>query len=332
MKITILITLLVVQALCSIEFSQFVAQYSKEYSKDEHSYRQKVFLENIKKYEEHNRNKENTFKMGVNEHSDKTEEEFASIMFMRPISADSLKRMYGNIKVDNTTRSKDPLPTSFDWREKGAVAPVKNQGSCGSCWTYSTTGNIEGVNFLKYNKLVRLSQQQLIDCDKECGTDPVDGTKYCDSGCHGGWMMTAFQSIIKQGGIDTEESYDSFGKTNGCEFKADKIGAKLSSWKMLSNEEDTLAQQLIETGPISVAFDASPIMWYSSGIVTGRSCNPKTMSHAVLLVGFGEENGKKYWIVKNSWGSGWGEKGYFRILRGGNTCGIATVPCTSVIA
>jgi cathepsin F len=114
--------------------------------------------------------------------------------------------------------------------------------------------------------------------------------------------------------------------------KKENIGAKLSSWKMLSSKEDELAQQLIDNGPISVAFNADKLFSYRSGIISGSSCDPKVMSHAVLLVGFGEQDGKKYWIVKNSWGPGWGMQGYFLISRGDNACGIATVPCTGIMA
>jgi cathepsin F len=160
---------------------------------------------------------------------------------------------------------------------------------------------------LKNKQLVPLSQQQLVDCDHECGTDPVDGTHYCDGGCQGGWMMTAFQYIVKAGGIDTEKSYPG-GTHQGskCLFNPSTIGAKLTSWKMLSKNEDELAQQLIENGPIAIALNAAKLFGYRSGIMSGASCDPLQMTHAVLIVGFGESNGKKYWIVKNSWGSGWG--------------------------
>ncbi|KAL0484127.1 cathepsin F [Acrasis kona] len=338
MKEALLTLVLVALAICTPHgddygidrFSQFIHDYNKEYTASEHSTRFRIFQDNLKRFEEHNQEQDASFFMDVNEFSDLTPSEFENKMLMVPISAESLQRMYAHIKVDNTTRSNDPLPTNFDWRDKGAVAPVKNQGACGSCWTYSTTGNIEGVNYIKHGQLVRLSQQQLIDCDQECGVDPVDGTKYCDGGCNGGWMMTAFQSIIKIGGIDKEEAY-SFNENKKCEFNKEAIGAKLSSWKMLSTTEDVLARQLFETGPISVAFDASGISGYSRGIIKAKHCDPKKMTHAVLIVGFGEEDGNKYWIVKNSWGPGWGEDGYFRIERGANVCGIATVPCTSVV-
>jgi cathepsin F len=315
------------------QFLAYVTKYNKNYASAlEYSLRFKNFWDNLKRIEEHNASKD-SFTMEINEFADLSVQEFSKIYLQRPISADSLRRMYGNVKVDNTTRTKGKVPTSFDWREKGAVTHVKNQGGCGSCWTYSTTGNIEGVNFVKTQKLVALSQQQLVDCDKECGTDPIDGTKYCDGGCQGGWMMTAFQYIIKAGGISTEEAYPG-GSHQGakCLFKNETIGVKLSSWKMLSTNEDELVQQLIDNGPIAVAFNAAKIMFYSRGIVTGSNCDPKQMTHAVLLVGFGEENGKKFYIVKNSWSASWGEKGYFRIERGTNACGIATVPCTAVVA
>jgi len=316
------------------KFMEFVDKYNKKYTAQEFETRFQIFQKNLQAVEQHNLNKD-TFTMDVNQFSDLSQQDFESQILMKPISAESLKRMYAHIQVDNAVRVRVAVNESFDWRPTGAVTPVKNQGGCGSCWTYSTTGNLEGVNFVKNKKLVPLSQQQLVDCDKECGTDPVDGTQYCDGGCNGGWMMTAFQHIIKVGGIDTEAAYPG-GSHQGtvCKFDKKNIGVMLSSWKMLSSDEETLAKQLVENGPIAVAFNAARLFAYSSGIIKASqsSCNPKVMSHAVLLVGFGEEAGTKFWIVKNSWSASWGEKGYFRIERGTNACGIATVPCTGVIA
>merc|ERR1719487_2628718 len=274
------------------KFLEFTNKYNKQYAPAEYDVRFKNFQENLIRIEKHNSCNKRNHDLGIDAFSDMTKAEFESKYLMKPFSADTLKRMYQHIKVDNSTKSKAPTPSSFDWREKGAVSAVKNQGGCGSCWTYSTTGNIEGINYIKNKKLVTLSQQELVDCDHECGKDPIDGTQYCDGGCNGGWMMTAFQYVIKAGGINTEASYPG-GTHQGskCLAKPENVGAKLSAWKMLSNNEEELAQQLVENGPVSVAFNTGKLFSYRSGIISGSSCDPKVMSHAVLLVGFGEQNG-----------------------------------------
>jgi C1A family cysteine protease len=145
-------------------------------------------------------------------------------------------------------------------------------------------------------------------------------------------MMTAMNYLIKAGGQDTEASYPTGVHSGGCKFTPAGIGAKITSWKFLSKNEDELAQQLIETGPIAVAFNAAKLFSYHSGVLTADGCDPTRMTHAVLLVGFGTEGGKKYWLVKNSWNTSWGISGYFMIERGNNACGIATVPLTAVHA
>jgi cathepsin F len=197
-------------------------------------------------------------------------------------------------------------------------------------WAFSTTGNVEGVHFKATKQLVSLSEQQLVDCDKECIT--WKGEESCDAGCNGGLMMSAYQYIIKNGGIDTEASYKYEAYDNKCRFKNSTIGAKISSWKYLPTDEDQLTAAVAEVGPVAVAINAELLQFYGSGIIKSvGSCDPDALDHGVLIVGFGTSNGTPYWLVKNSWSTGWGERGYFRIIRGKNACGIASVPSTSVV-
>ncbi|CAI5746198.1 unnamed protein product [Peronospora destructor] len=186
-------------------------------------------------------------------------------------------------------------PEAVDWEEKGGVTPIKNQGMCGSCWAFSTTGAVEGAAFVSSGKLPSLSEQELVDCDHNG-----------DMGCNGGLMDHAFAWIEDHGGICSEGDY---------EYK----GAAQMSLKV------AVAQQ-----PVSVAIEADQkaFQFYKTGVFN-LTCGT-SLDHGVLAVGYGTENGQKFWKVKNSWGPSWGEKGYIRLARGGNgpagKCGIASVP------
>ena len=214
---------------------------------------------------------------------------------------------------------------AIDWRTKGAVTPVKNQGSCGSCWSFSTTGNIEGQQFIHNKKLTPLSEQMLVSCDKT------------DSGCNGGLMDNAFNWLIKnrKGQIVTSAAYpyvSGSGSNPACragELDKMAVGATITSYTHLAKSEDTLAAYVLKTGPIAIALDASSFKSYTSGIMT--NCVSSRMNHAVLAVGFNDNNVPPYWIIKNSWGTSWGEKGYIRIAKGSNQCLLNSYSTTAVV-
>jgi cathepsin F len=214
------------------------------------------------------------------------------------------------------------LPISFDWREKDAVTHVKDQGQCGSCWAFSAVANIEGRNAVKNGKLSQFSEQQLVDCDHNG-----------DQGCNGGLMDNAFQYLMNAGGLELESEYPYAGRENTCRFDKSKVALKVTGFSDISKNEDEIAKVLIENGPLAVAINASPFQFYSGGIlkVTARSCNPRQLNHGVTLVGFGEEEGVKFWIVKNSWSAVWGEQGYIRLQRGVGACGINTMVSTAEV-
>ncbi len=222
-------------------------------------------------------------------------------------------------------------PPSVDWRTKGLVAEVKNQGQCGSCWAFSTVASLEGQHAKKTGKLVSLSEQNLVDCVK--GIKLANETDTCCNGCNGGLMDDAFEYLKEKqnGGIDTEAAYPYKGRDGTCSFATSSVGATISSFvDVPAGDEDALLDAVATVGPISVAVDAS-IGWqfYFGGILKPVLCSSKQghMDHGVTVVGYGtaDVNGTStdYWIVKNSWGKFWGEKGYIRIIRGKNACGIA---------
>jgi len=205
-----------------------------------------------------------------------------------------------------------------DWVSKGAVTGIKNQGQCGSCWSFSTTGSVEGAHFLSTGKLVSLSEQNLVDCSTSEGND----------GCNGGLMDYAFQYIIKNHGIDTEASY-SYTATgpNACHFKAADVGATITSYTDVASGNEAALATAVDKQPVSVAIDASHTSFqlYSSGVYYEPSCSTSQLDHGVLAVGYGTDGSSDFWYVKNSWGTSWGIKGYIWMSRNrNNNCGIAT--------
>jgi len=217
------------------------------------------------------------------------------------------------------TKKADP---AWDWRDHGAVADVKDQGGCGSCWAFSTIGNIEGQYAIKNKKVERFSEQQVVDCDKK------------SSGCGGGWMEWAMQYIQSQGGLELEADYPYAGVDNECTFDATKVAVKVKGNHFAPSKDETqIRDMLFENGPLSVAINANPLFSYKGGVVdlTASQCSPSALNHGVTLVGYGHDTKQNvdYWLLKNSWNSNWGEKGYFKYARGKGTCGVNTYVITA---
>jgi len=224
----------------------------------------------------------------------------------------------------------DDLPAHVDWRDQGVVSGVKDQGRCGSCWTFSTTGALEAHHAITYGgwRTSELAEQQMLDCAFD----------FENNGCNGGLPSHAFEYIHFAGGISREFSYpyraESSGDNTRCRFdpsvNKSAIGAKtIHSFNVTEGDEESIKRIVATVGPVSVAFQVvDDFRLYKRGIYSSQNCKqgPDDVNHAVLIVGYGQapETGKPYWIVKNSWGTQWGEEGYFRIERGRNMCGIAT--------
>ncbi|MCL4134937.1 UNVERIFIED_CONTAM: hypothetical protein GTU68_011866 [Idotea baltica] len=262
-----------------------------------------------------------SFDMKINKYGDKLPHEFVSTM-------NGLKGLYSpenkekRLKSSFTFIAPDEsvvLPKSVDWRTKGAVTPVKDQGDCGSCYAFGTTGALEAQHFRKTGKLVSLSEQNVIDCSSFFG----------NSGCDGGRIDSVFQYIKENKGIDTEESYPYNATVGKCRFNRKTVGAEDSGFvDIKEGNEDELMKAVALIGPVTVGIDArsDKFLAYKSGIYWNKWCSPADIDHAVLVIGFGTEDGKDYWLVKNSWGTSWGMDGYFKLARNAqNMCGVASM-------
>ncbi|KAJ8557538.1 hypothetical protein K7X08_003163 [Anisodus acutangulus] len=232
-------------------FKSFIQEYSKEYTtREEYIHRLGIFAKNLLRAAEHQA-LDPTAIHGVNQFTDLTSEEFER-MYMGVKGGDR-STLLGQIGSRGPPLEVKGLPERFDWREKGAVTDVKMQGTCGSCWAFSTTGSIEGANFIATGKLLNLSEQQLVDCDHTC--DKKD-KKACDSGCSGGLMTNAYKYLIEAGGIQEEDSYPYTGKRGECKFQPDKVAVKVSNFTNIPIDEQQIASYLVNHGPLAVGLNA----------------------------------------------------------------------------
>ena len=290
-------------------------EYSKDYPDEITELRRHTIWQANKKYvDEHNQHLADRlgFTVGLNEYSDLDSAEFAKQL--TGALPHSKPKPTGNTYVAVGSK----IPTSVDWRTKGVVTPVKNQGQCGSCWAFSCTGSLEGQHALKTGNLVSLSEQNLVDCSGSEGNE----------GCNGGWPQWADEYIIKNGGIDTEASYPYRAEDEKCRFKTADVGATCKSYTDITSEdEQALTEAIADVGPISVCIDAShaSFQMYSKGVYYEPDCSETELDHCVLAVGYGTDDSKDMYIVKNSWGTSWGMQGYIYMSRNrNNNCGIAT--------
>uniref|UniRef100_A0A6N2KGG1 Cysteine protease n=1 Tax=Salix viminalis TaxID=40686 RepID=A0A6N2KGG1_SALVM len=288
-------------------FRQWRERHRKVYGRaEEAEKRYGNFKRNLKYIIEKNGKKTTASgnRVGLNKFADLSNEEFRELYLSKvkkPINRRSIAR-------DRRQRNLQACdaPPSLDWRKKGVVTAVKDQGDCGSCWSFSTTGAIEGINAIVSGDLISLSEQELVDCDS---------TNY---GCEGGYMDYAFEWVIDNGGIDTEANYPYTGVDGTCNATKEEMRVVSIDGYEDVNETDSALLCATVQQPISVGMDGSALDFqlYTGGIYDGDcSDDPNDIDHAVLIVGYGSENGEDYWIVKNSWGTDWGMEGYFYIKR-----------------
>ena len=305
------------------EFRNYIQKYNKNYaSMNEFLARYAVFKHNFLRLR---RNDVASWE-GITKFSDMTEQEFARKYLTFNYDAMAALGLEKQIFVSNG----NDVPEAFDWREKGYVTRVRDQGSCGSCWAFSSIANIEGQYFKLKGELKEFSEQFLVDCDT------------IDMACQGGLMMNTFEFISQNGGFMYLEDYEYKGVKRKCEadpakyvdakvVKGIQYGTGSDTWREVDEEE--LKKILVEVGPLAVALNASSLSSYVKGVFDPTSCSVYGMNHAVTMVGYGhdEEEDKDYWLIKNSWGEDFGEDGYFRIRRGTGKCGINRYITTAVL-
>lgn len=306
-------------------FEKFVREHEKTYSTaEEKQFRYGIFKRNLKLIQELREGEQGSAKYGVTMFADLSPKEFKSnYLGYRP----DLKQENA-IPLPEAEIPDIELPEKFDWRDHHVVTPVKDQGSCGSCWAFSVTGNVEGQYAIKHGKLLSLSEQELVDCDN------------LDDGCGGGEMNNAYNTIEKLGGLESESDYPYDAVNEECHYNQSKAVVSVVNALNISSNETKMAQWLVRHGPISIAINANAMQFYVGGVSHPLKllCSPESLDHGVLIVGYGKSSYPifhkelPYWIIKNSWGHRWGEHGYYRVYRGDGTCGLNKTPSTSIVA
>nr|XP_002130541.1 cathepsin L1-like isoform X1 [Ciona intestinalis]XP_026693026.1 cathepsin L1-like isoform X1 [Ciona intestinalis] len=304
----------------SLKWNEWKNTHGKSYASHEEMKRQLIWEKNLRVVTQHNYEYDeglHTYTMAMTKFADLENDEF-NTMYLASMPADRKNELVCKKQtIDKFAQN----PTTVDWRTQGYVTPVKNQLQCGSCWAFSATGSLEGQHFAKTKKLVSLSEQQLIDCS----------TKQGDLGCGGGYPDWAFAYINQVGGIESETNYPYEAKNDVCRFNVSEVAATLTGCVDITPDSETQLEKAVGSiGPVSVLIDASHISFqlYGSGIYYEQQCSssPASLDHGVLAVGYGADNGQEYWMVKNSWGEGWGKLGgYIKMAKNkNNNCGIAT--------
>jgi len=336
------------------EFDSFLAKHEKtlRYASDprEYVHRLRVFASNLAVAAERQRDDARnggTAKHGVTKFMDLTPEEFRSTYLGTRIDVKALDAIRGkgtratdgdadfqstaggltSVLPEASEEDLLTLPRAFDWRERGAVTPPKNQGACGSCWSFSTTGAVEGAHFLKTGELLSLSEQQLVDCDHTCLKDEPEA---CDSGCDGGLPLNAM-AYVRRKGLDSEADYPYRAVAGSCASKTHGPSvATVSGFGLVSQNETQIAAALLRHGPLSIGIDAAWMQTYAGGVACPWICSKTALDHGVLIVGY-DGDGKfapvrlhkePYWIIKNSWGHDWGVEGFYHICKDKGSCGL----------
>jgi len=300
-----------------IPFLNFISEHKKYYNElTDILERHEVFNDNMEYVNSHNNLNTSSYTLGVTFFSD-----FTNYEFKEYISSSTYK--VGSDICTSQPKGSGSYPESVDWISKGAVTPVKDQGQCGSCWSFSTTGAMEGAYAIKNGKLLSFSEQQLVDCSYAYG----------NHGCNGGMMQNAF-SYIHSDGLTTEEAYPytATSSRGSCE-KFTPVTYASGCINVTPNNEEQLTYA-VSQNPVSVAIEADSrsFQLYKSGVYDDAVGCGTNLDHGVLVVGYGTESGKDFWMVKNSWSSTWGYNGYIKLLRnskntnGPGMCGIAMDP------
>lgn len=309
-----------------VEFDRFKKHHGRNYSIDQKEYhrRKTVFRQNLRLI--HSTNRANLgFQLGVNHLADRTDTELAALRGKQYSGGMANGGMAFPHNIEEEIKD---VPDNFDWRLFGAVTPVKDQSVCGSCWSFGTTGAIEGAYFVKHSKLVKLSQQALIDCS----------WGYGNNGCDGGEDFRSYAFVMKHGGLPTEDDYGGYlGQDGYCHIDNVTLTATMTGFvNVTPGSAEALKIAIAKHGPVSVAIDAAhkTFSFYANGVYYEPTCGngEANLDHAVLAVGYGTIKGQAYWLIKNSWSTYWGNDGYILMAQKNNNCGVLTAPTYAEMA
>ncbi|XP_028394716.1 uncharacterized protein LOC114518884 [Dendronephthya gigantea] len=301
------------EEIVNLLFDAFKLMHKKDYSSHhEHETRKDIYRHNLRFINSRNR-MHLGYKLSSNHLMDMTDEELHKQKGLLQDEGENISN--GGVPFEPLSNY---FPPSVDWRKQGAVNSVKSQGICGSCYAYAVTGALEGAFFLKNGYLPDFSEQEIIDCSWGFG----------NRGCKGGYPHRAMQWILKHGGLAIEDNYGKYLAQEGyCHFRNVSIGVRIDSYMNITRGNVTeLKQAISQYGPVSVLINTQPksFKFYSSGIYYDPECSGNNLDHAALLVGYGEERGIPYWLIKNSWSKAWGESGYIKIAQRNNNCGVTS--------
>lgn len=309
-----MIALFVSFAACSLyiqheekSFISWMRSTNNFYTGDDYFLRLGIFMTNARFVKEHNA-AHKSFKVGLNQFSAYTPAEYKSLQGLK----------FKNLNMQKVTKSiKKANLDSLDWREQGVINTISDQGNCAAGYAFAAIQAVEAANAIKTGTLLKLSEQEQIDCNNWCG------------GCNGGLISDVFLFTYNflNKTFCLESDYPYAASVGKCLFEEKPHAGALSDYENVMHFDEDDLEAKLQTGPVGSMIDATPVTFqlYSGGIFDDEVCSETVLTHGVCVVGFGSENGVKYWIVRNSYGAQWGEDGYIRMIRKNNQCGIASM-------
>ncbi|EGG23293.1 hypothetical protein DFA_05425 [Cavenderia fasciculata] len=304
-----------------VSFEEFKKTHNKQYNhQHQHNHRFNLYKNRLHNIIRHNHKSDKTFKMGMNHFGDKTVDELMGMTGQRNgMQLDS--ELYEKAEIHVPKVDLKDLPASVDWRQSGCVSPIKDQSICGSCWAFGSIAALESQNCVVNGQLVELSEQQLVDCSYQQGSE----------GCDGGSAYGAYEYVMVNGGISTEQVYPYTSENGYCLVNHRSSGVQIQGYIRIQNGSEADLQEVIATiGPVTGAIDTHlgidpDFYFYQSGVYSSPICTSWSYDHQIHIIGYGTYQGTDYWLIRNSWSTHWGMSGFAMMLRNSdNSCAIAT--------